>query len=40
MSKYVDEQFELLKKKHISIGDWRNTGLLGCLELVKNRGIK
>ena len=25
-----------LKKKHPSIGDFRNTGLLGCIELVKN----
>ena len=40
MSKYIDEQVELLKKKHPSIGDWRNTGLLGCLELVKNRKTK
>ena len=35
-----DEQLEALKKKHPSIGDWRNTGLLGCIELVKNRGTK
>ena len=27
-------------KKHPSIGDWRNTGLLGCIELVKNRKTK
>ncbi len=40
MGKYVDEQVELLKQKHPSIGDWRNTGLLGCLELVKNRESK
>jgi taurine---2-oxoglutarate transaminase len=40
MSKYVDEQVELLKEKHPSIGDWRNTGLLGCIELVKNRTTK
>ncbi len=40
MGKYVDAQVELLKQKHPSIGDWRNTGLLGCLELVKNRAIK
>ena len=40
MGKYVDAQVELLKQKHPSIGDWRNTGLLGCLELVKNRTIK
>jgi len=37
MGKYMDEQLELLKQKHPSIGDWRNTGLLGCIELVKNR---
>lgn len=40
MSKYVDEQVELLKQKHPSIGDWRNTGLLGCIELVKDRHTK
>jgi taurine--2-oxoglutarate transaminase len=40
MGKYIDQQVELLKQKHPSIGDWRNTGLLGCLELVKNRETK
>lgn len=40
MGNYVDEQVELLKQKHVSIGDWRNTGLLGCIELVKNRTTK
>ena len=40
MGRYIDEQVELLKQKHPSIGDWRNTGLLGCLELVKNRKTK
>ena len=40
MGKYVDERMEELKKKHPSIGDWRNTGLLGCIELVKNRKSK
>ena len=40
MGKYIDEQVEKLKQKHPSIGDWRNTGLLGCLELVKNRKTK
>lgn len=29
-----------LTQKHPSIGDFRNTGLLGCIELVKNRGTK
>jgi len=40
MGKYMDAQIEKLKQQHPSIGDWRNTGLLGCLELVKNRGTK
>jgi taurine--2-oxoglutarate transaminase len=40
MGKYVDGKMEELKKKHPSIGDWRNTGLLGCVELVKNRVTK
>jgi taurine--2-oxoglutarate transaminase len=40
MGKYIDEQMEEMKKKHPSIGDWRNTGLLGCIELVKNRTTK
>jgi taurine--2-oxoglutarate transaminase len=37
MGRYLDGRIEDLKKKHPSIGDWRNTGLLGCLELVSNR---
>ena len=40
MGKYIDARMEELKKKHPSIGDWRNTGLLGCIELVKNRTTK
>ncbi|MDP4132098.1 MAG: aminotransferase class III-fold pyridoxal phosphate-dependent enzyme [Bacteroidota bacterium] len=40
MGEYMDTQMELLKQKHPSIGDWRNTGLLGCIELVKNRKTK
>ena len=40
MGKYLDEQMELMKVKHPSIGNWRNTGLLGCLELVKDRDTK
>ena len=40
MGKYVDGRMEELKKKHPSIGDWRNTGLLGCIELVKNKKTK
>ena len=40
MGKYLDKKIEQIKSKHPSIGDWRNTGLLGCLELVKNRTTK
>ncbi len=40
MGNYMEEQLELLKQKHPSIGDFRNTGLLGCIELVKNRITK
>lgn len=40
LGKYMDQQVDLLKEKHPSIGDWRNTGLLGCIELVKNKDTK
>lgn len=40
MGRYIDASIEKLKQKHPSIGDWRNTGLLGCIELVKNRQTK
>ena len=40
MGNYIDEQVELLKQEHPSIGDFRNTGLLGCIELVKNKESK
>lgn len=40
MSQYLDQQVEKLKAKHPSIGDFRNTGLLGCIELVKNKKTK
>jgi taurine---2-oxoglutarate transaminase len=40
MGRYVDSQIEELKRKHPSIGDWRNKGLLGCLELVKSKKTK
>ena len=40
MGRYVEERVEELKKIHPSIGDFRNTGLLGCIELVKNRDTK
>jgi taurine--2-oxoglutarate transaminase len=37
MGLYLESEMEKMKNKHISIGDFRNTGLLGCIELVKNR---
>ncbi|MFP5470477.1 MAG: aminotransferase class III-fold pyridoxal phosphate-dependent enzyme [Bacteroidia bacterium] len=40
MGTYIEQQVEKLKDKHPSIGDFRNTGLLGCIELVKNRKTK
>ena len=40
MGGYIEQQVEKLKQKHPSIGDYRNTGLLGCIELVKNRKTK
>lgn len=40
MGKYIEERVAELSKKHPSIGDFRNTGLLGCIELVKNRQSK
>lgn len=40
MGKYMDQQVAKLTEKHQSIGDFRNTGLLGCIELVKNRKTK
>lgn len=40
MGSYIEAEVEKLKAKHPSIGDFRNTGLLGCIELVKNRETK
>lgn len=40
MGSYMEKRVEDMKKKHPSIGDFRNTGLLGCIELVKNRTTK
>lgn len=40
MGEYIETQVEKLKRKHKSIGDFRNTGLLGCIELVKNQKTK
>jgi taurine--2-oxoglutarate transaminase len=40
MGRYLEQRVEEMKTVHSSIGDFRNTGLLGCLELVKNRTTK
>ena len=40
MGSDVEQKVESLKSRHPSIGDFRNTGLLGCIELVKNRNTK
>ena len=40
MGRYLDEQVDRLRAEHPCIGDFRNTGLLGCLEIVKNRTTK
>jgi taurine--2-oxoglutarate transaminase len=40
MGEYLDTRVAELTQKHPSIGDFRNTGLLGCIELVKNRKTK
>ena len=40
MGKYIEQRVEEMKADHPSIGDFRNTGLLGCIELVKNRDTK
>ena len=37
MGVYVEKKVQELADQHPSIGDFRNTGLLGCIELVKNR---
>jgi taurine--2-oxoglutarate transaminase len=40
MERYLNGCIEDLKKQHPSIGDWRNQGLLGCLEIVKSRATR
>jgi taurine---2-oxoglutarate transaminase len=37
MGRYIDAKMVEMADRHPSIGDFRNTGLLGCIELVKNR---
>lgn len=40
MGRYIEQQVDEMKQRHPSIGDFRNTGLLGCIELVKNRDTR
>jgi taurine--2-oxoglutarate transaminase len=40
MGAYIFEKLQKLSNEHISIGDFRITGLLGCIELVKDRDTK
>jgi taurine--2-oxoglutarate transaminase len=40
MGAYMDERMKSLIDKHPTIGDYRNTGLFGCIELVKDRHTK
>lgn len=40
MGRYLESRVEILRERHPSIGDFRNTGMLGCIELVKNRKTK
>ncbi len=40
MGLHLENQIHHLKQVHPSIGDFRNTGLLGCIELVKDRTTK
>ena len=40
MGSYIEQRIETMKDKHPAIGDFRITGLLGCIELVKNRENK
>lgn len=40
MGEYIEGKIADMMDRHPSIGDFRNTGLLGCVELVKNRNTK
>lgn len=40
MGNYITERVEAMKAIHPSIGNFRTTGLLGCIELVKDRTTK
>ncbi|MBS1751569.1 MAG: aminotransferase class III-fold pyridoxal phosphate-dependent enzyme [Bacteroidetes bacterium] len=40
VGKYIDDRMKELQGIHPSIGDFRNTGLLGCIELIKNKDTR
>jgi taurine--2-oxoglutarate transaminase len=40
MGRYIEEEVKKLEAMHPCIGNFRNTGLLGCIELVKNRATR
>jgi taurine--2-oxoglutarate transaminase len=40
MGAYVERRVAEMAQRHPSIGDFRTTGLLGCIELVRNRETK
>ncbi|MEP7128063.1 MAG: aminotransferase class III-fold pyridoxal phosphate-dependent enzyme, partial [Chitinophagales bacterium] len=40
MGAYIEQQVEKMQQDHPSLGDFRNTGLLGCIEVVKNKETK
>ena len=40
MGEYIERRVMEMQGFHPSIGDFRNTGLFGCIELVKNRDSK
>ena len=37
MSVYLESRIEQMRSQHPSMGDFRNTGLLGCLDVLKNK---
>lgn len=40
MGKFMGELMEKMKQQHLCVGDVRNEGLFGCIELVKDRATK
>lgn len=40
MGRYLENRLDSLKEVYKSIGDFRNTGLLGCIELIRSRKTK